>query len=121
MLMKTKLESRCCIVTSAGRGYFEVLDGSTTFTVDLDHHHCDCMVWDIIGIPCKHGIRCILRERQDIELYVHEAYTISSYLKTYDVMMHPIKDPVFLETKAMSSVGSPPVELARGRPPSEKT
>ena len=60
MIMKTELESRCCIVIPTCRGYFEVLNENTTFTANLDHHHCDCMVWDI---PCKHGIRCILRER----------------------------------------------------------
>ena len=120
MLRKIEMESRCCIVTPAGRGYFEVLDGKTTFTVNLDHHHCDCMVWDIIGIPCKHGIRCILRERHDIELYVHEAYTISSYLKTYDVMMHPIKDPVFWKQRQCPQLSPPPVGLARGRPPNER-
>ena len=95
IITKTELESRGCIVTLAGRGLFEVVDGTTTFTVNLSEHHCDCMMWDITGIPCKHGIRCILRERQDIDLYVHEAYNIKSYLQTYDVVMHPIKDPLF--------------------------
>ena len=81
MLTKTELESRSCIVTPVGRDVFEVLDGSTTFIVNLTHRYYDCIVWDISGIPCKHGIRCILRERQHIDLYGHEAYTISSYLK----------------------------------------
>ena len=40
----------------------------------------DCIMSDISGIPCKHGMRCILRERQDIDSYVHEAYIIKAYL-----------------------------------------
>jgi len=108
MLTKTELESRSCIVTPTGRGVFEVLDGSTTFTVNLYHRHCDCMVWDISGIPCKHGIRCILRERQDIELYVHEAYTIISHLKTYDLMSHPIKDLMFWKQRQCPQSGPRP-------------
>lgn len=75
LLTKTELESRSSILTFLGRGMFEVLDDSTTFTVNIVEYYCDCMVWDISGITYKHGIRHILRERQDIELYIHEAYT----------------------------------------------
>ncbi|KAJ8432529.1 hypothetical protein Cgig2_030321 [Carnegiea gigantea] len=34
LITKTELESRGCLVTLAGRGVFEVLDGSTTFIVN---------------------------------------------------------------------------------------
>jgi len=37
------------------------------------------MYWDISGIPCKYSIRCILRERKDLENFVDEAYTIERY------------------------------------------
>jgi len=82
--------------------------------VNLAQRHYDCMVWDISGIPYKHGIRCILRERQDIDLYVHEAYTISSYLKIYDVMMHPIKNPVFRKQRQCPKLGPPQLNSQEG-------
>jgi len=99
---------------------FEVLDGSTTFTVNLAQHHCDCMMWDISGIPCKHGIRCILRERQDINSYVHESYTIKSFLQTYDVIMHPIKYPIFWKEMECPKLRPLPVQFKRSRPPSKR-
>ena len=120
IITKIELESKGCVVTPAGRGLFEVLDGSTTFTVNLAQHHYDCMMWDISGIPCKHDIRCILRERQDINLYVHEADSIKSHLQTYDVVMHPIKDLIFWKERECPKLGPPPVELKRGRPPFER-
>jgi len=49
LLMKAELSSKECVVTPAGRSIFEVLDEVTSFSVDLNTHHCDCMVWDITG------------------------------------------------------------------------
>jgi len=46
-----------------------------------------------------------LRERQDIDLYDHKAYTIKSYLQTHDVMMHPIKDPIFWKERECPKLG----------------
>lgn len=71
------------------------MDGITSFAMDLNQHHCDYMVGNITGVPHKHGARCILGERPGIELFVHPTYIIKSYLHTYDVTMHPIKEHVF--------------------------
>ena len=63
--------------------------------VDLNMHHSDGMVWDMTSIPYKQGERCILRERLDIESFVHPSYTIKNYLHIYDVITNPIKNPIF--------------------------
>ena len=57
LLVKVELSSRDYVVTLASRGIFKVLDGVTSFTVDLNAHHCDYMVWDFTSIPYKHGVR----------------------------------------------------------------
>ena len=105
LLVKAKLLSRECVVSLAGRGIFEVLDGVTSFTVDLNVHHCDYMAWDINGIASKHGASYILGERLDIESFVNPSYTIKSYLHTYVVIMHPIKDPVFWKLRDYPRLG----------------
>ncbi|XP_043717537.1 uncharacterized protein LOC122665452 [Telopea speciosissima] len=62
--MKKKLKlivsnARFCHAQFAGENQYEVIDGSTRFTVNLSTQHCDCGVWRISGIPCKHEITCI--------------------------------------------------------------
>ncbi|KAJ8446114.1 hypothetical protein Cgig2_000911 [Carnegiea gigantea] len=48
LLVKGELSSRECTITLAIWVIFEVLDGVTSFVVDLNVHHCDSMVQDII-------------------------------------------------------------------------
>ena len=105
LLVKAELSSRESLVTPAGRRVFEVLDGVTSLTVDLNVHHCDYMAWDINGIASKHGASYILGERLDIESFVNPSYTIKSYLHTYVVIMHPIKDPVFWKLRDYPRLG----------------
>ncbi|KAJ8441647.1 LOW QUALITY PROTEIN: hypothetical protein Cgig2_019781 [Carnegiea gigantea] len=50
--------NRECLVTPARRGIFEVLNGVTSFTVDLNVHHCDCMdpvFWKVKECPSALG------------------------------------------------------------------
>jgi len=109
-----------CIVIPAGRGLFDVVEGNTHFKVDLNSGCCNCKVWDISGIPYKHAISCILRDRQDPESYVHDAYTIEKYRAAYDVIMKPITDPIFWEDSDCPRLGPLQIEVKRGRPPSER-
>ncbi|KAJ8422777.1 hypothetical protein Cgig2_008591 [Carnegiea gigantea] len=119
-LKETEIAGRMCIIIPAGRGLFEVVEGNTHFKVDLNSGCCDCRVWDISGIPCKHAIRCILRDRQDPESYVHDAYTVEKYRAAYDVIMKPVTDPIFWEDSDCPRLGPPEIEVKRGRPPSER-
>ena len=97
--VKAEKESRGCRLALAGKGIFEVIKRPTQFTVDLNKHHCDCMVWAISRIPCKHATSCILDERLDLESFVNEAYTVDKYRQTYDMCMRPIPDPIFWEDR----------------------
>ncbi|KAJ8426704.1 hypothetical protein Cgig2_020691 [Carnegiea gigantea] len=119
-LKETEIAGRMCIIIPAGRGLFEVVEGNTHFKVDLNSGCCDCRVWDISGIPCKYAIRCILRDRQDPESYVHDAYTVEKYRAAYDVIMKPVTDPIFWEDSDCPRLGPPEIEVKRGRPPSER-
>jgi len=120
LLVKAEKESRACRLTLAGIEIFEVVEGLTHFTVDLNTHHCDCMVWDISSIPCKHATTCNLRERLDIQSYVNKAYTVEKYKQTYDVCMQPISDPIFWEETDCLKIGPPPIEIKRDRPQIER-
>jgi len=116
-LVKLELDSRTCRVTPAGTREFLVQDGNTNFTINLNTGHYDCMFWDISRIPCKHAIRCILRERLDPETFVHEAFSIDKYRLAYSVVIHPVQDQSFWETRNLPKLGPPPIDKVRpGRP-----
>ncbi|KAJ8422172.1 hypothetical protein Cgig2_026449 [Carnegiea gigantea] len=42
---EAKMLSRGCVVTPARSSIFEVLDGVNSFIMDLNEHHCNCMIW----------------------------------------------------------------------------
>jgi len=43
LLVKAAKESRACRLTPVGRGIFEVIEGSTQFTINLNTRYCGCM------------------------------------------------------------------------------
>ena len=49
--MKSEIASRGHLITPAGRGILKVLNRVGSFAIDLNLHHCDCVVWNITGIP----------------------------------------------------------------------
>ncbi|KAJ8423236.1 hypothetical protein Cgig2_013488 [Carnegiea gigantea] len=109
-LLKLELDSRTYKVTPARMGEFLVQDGNTNFTINLNTGHCDCMFWDISRIPCKHAIRCILRERLDPETFVHKAFSIDKYRFPYGVVIHPVRDQSFWEARNLPKLGPPPID-----------
>lgn len=100
-------------------GIFEVLDGVTPLTIDLNEHHCDHMMWGITGMLYKHEARCILEERLNIESFVHQR-TPSRTIAYKDVIMHPIKDPVFQKGRNYPKFVQPPIDIKRHKPQSER-
>jgi len=75
------------------------------------------LYWDISGIPCKHVIRGIFRERKDLKHFVDEAYTIEKYKMAYNAIIHPVQDPTFWPEMNLPRLGPPPVEdIGPGRP-----
>ncbi|KAL0350106.1 UNVERIFIED_CONTAM: hypothetical protein Sradi_4159800 [Sesamum radiatum] len=44
--------------------------------------------WDLTGIPCKHALCAILCDNGNPEEYVHDCYTVDTFLKVYE---HSIK------------------------------
>jgi len=63
------------------------------------------MFWGITGIPCKHAIRSIIRERKDLEDFVDESYSIEKYELAYNVVIHPIRDPQLWQERDLPKLG----------------
>jgi len=74
----------------AGDGLYEVECSYGTFVVDLAHHTCGCMQWDMTGIPCPHAILAILHNSSKPEQYLHQYYSVENYIKAYNPMIYPV-------------------------------
>ena len=59
-LKKLKHESRPFSATPAGSFMYEVDNGYERHVVDLLKKACSCRLWDLTGLPCKHGISAIV-------------------------------------------------------------
>ncbi|KAJ8428902.1 hypothetical protein Cgig2_024971 [Carnegiea gigantea] len=120
-LKKVELESRnCCNLVPAGRGEFDVREGSTNFTVKLADHYCDCQRWQVSGIPCKHAARCILSLNHKLDDYCCPSFNVESYRKLYDGIIHPILDSCFCGESELPAL-DPPFELRKmGSPEKHK-
>ncbi|XP_019159876.1 PREDICTED: uncharacterized protein LOC109156475 [Ipomoea nil] len=61
------------------------------FKVDLSQHHCSCKIWDLTGVPCSHAVACIRIKGEKPEDYIHNCYTVESYLRSYAPAIMPIR------------------------------
>ena len=67
---------------------FEVDDGDDSYLVNLEEKDCLFNKWRLTGIPRRHTLACIVKRKLDFAPYVHEAYYVSTYLKTYAPTFH---------------------------------
>ncbi|KAL0367435.1 UNVERIFIED_CONTAM: hypothetical protein Sradi_3633600 [Sesamum radiatum] len=88
-------ESRNCKLLVAGQFEFEVQDGSVHYVVNLAHRTCDCRVWDIRGIPCRHAALGITYRRDNLENFTDNMFTKERYMGAYSYIIHPIPDLSF--------------------------
>ncbi|KAL2900291.1 Zinc finger CCHC domain-containing protein 12 [Bienertia sinuspersici] len=102
------------------RGEYEIVDGKSNLAVSLNNHTCQCNAWQLIGIPCKHGLRAILHAELDPHTFVHKWNTIKRYKMAYD---HGINSPPDMEQwpdSNMPKIQPPPIHRGVGRPCRER-
>ena len=88
-----KKDSRGCqAYTSQHRWEYEVSDGNAHLLVSLKDRTCACGLWQISGIPCKHGIRAILFAGLEPADYVSPYYSVKTYNLAYDLPIDPLAD-----------------------------
>lgn len=87
-----------------------------TYIVHLDRRHCDCMVWNHTGIPCKHATVVILGLRKKLEDFCYSVFSKGNYLKVYSSVMEPIPDQVFWPELDIEPCKPPMLRRRVGRP-----
>ena len=83
-------QARNYSAVASGANKYEVDNGFERHAVDLNAHKCSCRAWELLGLPCRHGIAAILRNFERPEQYVHESYQKNVYLAAYGMIIPPM-------------------------------
>ena len=83
-LRSWKIESRFFSAMPSDRFKYEVDNDYERHVVDLTKKECTCRIWDLIDIPCKHGVSAIYKNREQPEDYLHNGYLKETYLEVYN-------------------------------------
>ncbi|XP_056692217.1 uncharacterized protein [Spinacia oleracea] len=117
VLEERSQQSRFCSVTAAVGGEYEVKEGAVKYPIKLDARTCGCGVWQISGIPCRHGLRVIYHQRLEATDFVSHYFKGQAYKLTYSEHMHPMPDPTQWPSFDLPIILPPPMKRASGRPP----
>ncbi|KAK4409552.1 hypothetical protein Sango_0028200 [Sesamum angolense] len=90
-----KEESRKCHLLVVGDYEFEVQDENINYIVNLRERTCNCRIWDISGIPCRHAALGISHRREDLDSYCDSRFFKENYMKAYKYSIHPVPDQTF--------------------------
>ncbi|XP_057811588.1 uncharacterized protein LOC131025816 [Salvia miltiorrhiza] len=89
-LEKLRWLSRHCIPYPVIGGKFEVLANVDKFVVDVEIRTCSCRMWQLIGIPCVHGICSIQYMGLDVGNFVADWYGVDRYKECYKFGLPPL-------------------------------
>ena len=81
-LEKLKHESIPFSATPSGRFMYKVDNGRKRHVVNLIRKACSYRIWDLTGLPCKHGISAIVKSLEKVEDYVHSCYLKETFVET---------------------------------------
>ncbi|KAL3522570.1 hypothetical protein ACH5RR_015404 [Cinchona calisaya] len=74
----------------ASENMFDLSESEKTHIVNLSDRTCECGVFQLIRLPCKHAASGIVYRREPLEAYCDPWFSMDQYLKTYTAMMLPI-------------------------------
>ncbi|XP_021859752.1 uncharacterized protein [Spinacia oleracea] len=110
-------ESRFFYSTPYGGGEYEVRDGNVHFPAT---RKCGCGVWQVSGIPCKHGLRVIYKQRLSPEDFVSGYFKGAAYKQTHAEHMHQMPDPTQFPKYSLPTINPPGIKRSAGRPPKQR-
>ncbi|XP_058780530.1 uncharacterized protein LOC131654122 [Vicia villosa] len=99
---------------------FSVTNGTDTYEVNLQLHHCACRKWALSGIPCVHAIGYILHKKADTFPFVSQYYRKTSFMATYSYIVLPSNGPRLWPTTEGEPIYPPVMRRAPGRTKKKK-
>eukprot|EP00257_Ricinus_communis_P015600 XP_015573551.1 uncharacterized protein LOC107261117 [Ricinus communis] len=95
---------------------FQVVGLGGQFVVDKQEMTCTCRRWDLIGIPCCHGV-CAIWYNENPKFHIHDFYKVETYLKCYSHLINPTTSKEFWpKATAPPVLPSKPIKPRKGRP-----
>ncbi|KAK3194188.1 hypothetical protein Dsin_025498 [Dipteronia sinensis] len=110
-LVITLMEMIINYLMKSGNFYYQVRGHEDDqHIVDINKKTCACNMWQLIGIPCIHGISAPLSSNHDPSDYIHNKYKKDNLIKAYAQMalkqekdalglkfFNQVKDPIMLK------------------------
>ncbi|XP_033134218.1 uncharacterized protein LOC103841102 [Brassica rapa] len=93
----------------------EYLQEEHNKAANLEKRSCSCMKWDITGIPCEHGYGVILQKKLEAQDFVCHWFRTSTWRKTYEEGIIPIRGARFWPSSSAPSVHPAPDPDQPGR------
>ncbi|KAK9998999.1 hypothetical protein SO802_018602 [Lithocarpus litseifolius] len=89
-LEQLKVDSKSFFAIPSGFFIYEIDNEYERHVVNFIRKCCSCRVWDLTGIPCKHGVAAIYKNLERPEDYVHACYRKDVYVAAYKEMITPL-------------------------------
>ncbi|KAJ9545689.1 hypothetical protein OSB04_025396 [Centaurea solstitialis] len=94
IVKRRKIKSANWTVREIGYGRFEVIDLKRNPTVDFYNSKCECMKWQLSGLPCSHGIAVANYVRlPDCNHLAEEYFKTIKLQSTYAEVIQPAGPP----------------------------
>ena len=92
-IINTKAEtSRRLQCWQVGKEEFQVLSLEYTNVVHLNLRSCTCCKWDLLGIPCSHGLCAIKLKRYNPYNFCEHWFSNDCDRATYNDVIHAMRD-----------------------------
>lgn len=113
--------TKFCKSTWTGADECEVkdIDGGQ-WVVNMVQRTCSCRRWELRGYPCSHGCTALFSIDDKPEDKIHECYSRSVYMKTYENMLKPMKGPLYWPKTGLPDILPPKARRMPGRPKKNK-
>ena len=89
-LEQLKVDSKSFSAIPLGCYIYEVDNKYGRHVVNLTRKCCTCRVWDLTGIPCKHGVAAIYKNLERLEDYVYACFRKHASVAAYKEMITPL-------------------------------
>lgn len=87
-----RVQSRSMSVIFRHNDTFKVIEVSKRKVIDLKARQCDCVEWQVSGLPCAHALCCIDAMRYNINNFMHPLLKNKALKKTYKHQYYPVPD-----------------------------
>nr|KAJ0225689.1 hypothetical protein LSAT_V11C100036340 [Lactuca sativa] len=77
-------------VLPSGLNQFEVRGATDAYEVDLERKTCSCRLWQLNGYGCAHSIASVSYLNRDVEAYVDNMFSTTTFRKAYNYIISPM-------------------------------